>query len=177
MNILIPIGLAAGAGLLFTLPGKPGAPGAPGKPWIPTGPPAPDTPTGGATSAPLGGGTETADDGTALLDDTNTSPVSVPADTSGGHVDDSGMGVFSDTPTAPVMVPAAFPAGGGDDGGVSVPAAFAVSGRVGRTTADIHRGPANAPSGLVWSRHAGGWTYAYPGHLYGAPPPPGMPVY
>jgi hypothetical protein len=34
-----------------------------------------------------------------------------------------------------------------------------------------------APTGLVWSHHAQGWTHAYPGHLRGLPPPPGQPVY
>lgn len=33
------------------------------------------------------------------------------------------------------------------------------------------------PTGLVWSDHARGWTHAYPGHQYGAPPPPGLPIY
>ena len=33
------------------------------------------------------------------------------------------------------------------------------------------------PSGLVYSRHARGWTHPYPGHAEGAPPPAGLPVY
>lgn len=36
---------------------------------------------------------------------------------------------------------------------------------------------AGTPSGLVYSRHARGWTHPYPGHAEGAPPPAGLPVY